>query len=130
MFTIEQIKKSHSEIVKTGADFPKFIQALIQLGVAGYDTYVRDGHTEYQGQDGYSIMSDARYETIDIAENADAAGLEHYLKAHQQGQSDYLSFCGQAADTGVEKWTIDTGALTCTYYDTKGNTVLVENIPA
>lgn len=46
MFILEQIKTAHSK-VKSGADFPKCIQDLKQLGVAYYETYVEDGHTDY-----------------------------------------------------------------------------------
>ncbi len=38
MFTIAQIKEAHDK-VKSGADFPKYIQDLINLGVIGYDTF-------------------------------------------------------------------------------------------
>ena len=38
MFTIAQIKEAHSR-VKSGADFPTYIQDLIELGVKGYDTF-------------------------------------------------------------------------------------------
>jgi hypothetical protein len=34
MFTLEQIKKAHDK-VQTGADFPIYIQELIDLGVEG-----------------------------------------------------------------------------------------------
>jgi hypothetical protein len=44
MFTIEQIKAAHSK-VKSGTDFPAYVQELIALGVTGYETYVADGHT-------------------------------------------------------------------------------------
>ncbi len=43
MFTLEQIKSAHSK-VKSGADFPNYIQDLINLGIKSYHTYVSDGH--------------------------------------------------------------------------------------
>jgi uncharacterized protein YbcV (DUF1398 family) len=46
MFTLEQIKKAHDK-VQTGADFPIYIQELIDLGVEGYDTLINDGHVAY-----------------------------------------------------------------------------------
>ena len=49
MFTIEQIKTAHAK-VKSGADFPAYIREIKQLGVAAYETWVTDGHTEYKGQ--------------------------------------------------------------------------------
>ncbi len=44
MFTVEQIKTAHSK-VKSGADFPAYIQDINKLGVASYETFVTDGHT-------------------------------------------------------------------------------------
>jgi uncharacterized protein YbcV (DUF1398 family) len=32
------------------------------------------------------------------------------------------------AESGIEKWTIDTGAATISYYNKKGNKLLVESI--
>jgi hypothetical protein len=38
--------KKHDK-VQTGADFPIYIQELIDLGVEGYDTLINDGHVAY-----------------------------------------------------------------------------------
>jgi uncharacterized protein YbcV (DUF1398 family) len=32
-------------------------------------------------------------------------------------------------NAGVEKWTVDTTAMTCTYYDKSGKMMLEEEIP-
>ncbi len=56
--------------------------------------------------------------------------FKQYLKIHQQGQTDYLTFCKHSAETGVEKWTVDLLEMTCTYYDKAGNIMLMEEIPA
>ena len=37
MFTVEQIELAHSK-VKTGADFPKYIKEIKQMGVIGFET--------------------------------------------------------------------------------------------
>jgi uncharacterized protein YbcV (DUF1398 family) len=128
MFTIEQIKEAHSK-VKSGADFPKYVQDLIQLGVIRYQTFVSDGHTDYQGKNNYSTSSDAIYVLQEISDKSNKEEFRHILKIHQHGGTDYLTFCKQAADTGVEKWVVDTKAMTCTYYDKAGNTMLTEIIP-
>lgn len=46
MFTVEQIKAAHSK-VKSGADFPSYIQEIKALGVTANETYVEDGHFNY-----------------------------------------------------------------------------------
>lgn len=52
-----------------------------------------------------------------------------YLKSHQQGQTDYYTFCKHCAETGIEKWFVCLDKMTCTCYDKSGNEVLVENVP-
>ena len=60
MFTLDQIKTAHSK-VKSGADYPNYVQDLIKLGVTGYDTYVSDGHAVYREENNYVIQSDSKY---------------------------------------------------------------------
>lgn len=128
MFTADQIKKVHSN-VKSGADFPAYIQKIKELGVVSYDTYVSDGHSEFRGQQDYKTSSPAAYESLHIAEKCNAAKFRDDLKAHQGGKSDYLTFIKTAAELGIKKWSVSISDLTCTYYDQAGNEVLIENIP-
>lgn len=128
MFTLDQIKATHAR-VKSGADFPQYVADMNALGVLQYTQYVADGTTVYAGHD-HKVASPAKYASFLIADMADTDQLQHHLKIHQAGKTDYLTFCGQAAEHGVEKWTVDTMALTCTYYDKSGNVILTEIIPA
>lgn len=128
MFTLDQIKATHAK-VKSGADFPQYVQDMKTLGVINYTQYVSDGQTVYQGND-QSITSPSKYGPFTIADNSDINQLKHHLKIHQAGETDYLTFCQQVAEDGVEKWTVDMLALTCTYYDKAGNTMLTETIPS
>ena len=128
MFTIEQIKQAHSK-VKSGADFPAYIQEIKKLGVTYYETFVADGHTDYYGANTYKASSASRYDALPIAE---VSGAEHFkadLKAHQQGKTDYLTFCKDCAKSGIEKWTVCMDKMTCTYYDRAGHEILIEEIP-
>jgi len=81
MFTIAQIHAAHAK-VKSGADFPNYIQDLIQLGVTSYETWVADGHTDYSGSDGYKISTASRYEALTIAGQSQAGQFKKDLKAH------------------------------------------------
>lgn len=128
MFTLEQIKAAHAK-VQSGADFPQYIQDLKNLGVRNYVTFVSDGHADYNGENGVSVSSDSKYELMSIASDANIELFKKYLKDHQAGQSDYLTFCEQSARTGVEKWVVDVGEMTCTYYDLRGGELLEERIP-
>ncbi len=128
MFTIEAIKAAHAK-VKSGADFPNYIQDLIQLGVTGYATFVEDGHTDYYGANDFTISKMAVYDKLHIAATSDADTFKADLKLHQQGKTDYPTFCNDCAKSGIEKWVMDMEQFTCAYYDLQGNEILVEVIP-
>ncbi|HSY61460.1 MAG TPA: DUF1398 domain-containing protein [Cytophaga sp.] len=128
MFTLERIKAAHAK-VKSGADFPSYIQELIGLGLIQYTQFVSDGHTIYIGKDNYTIQSDAKYPAFTISEKSDNEKLKQDLKIHQQGGTNYLTFCEQAAAAGVEKWIVDMSKMTCTYYDRTGTSMFAEIIP-
>lgn len=128
MFTLHEIEEIHSR-VKSGVDFPHYIQELIEVGVTSYSIYVNDGHTNYHGKNNFHIVSDAKYPTLPIAEKADTERLKHALSIHQQGQTDYMTFCKHSAEAGVDKWTVDITNMLCTYYAKNGDTMLVEQIP-
>lgn len=127
-FTIQQIKAAHSK-VKSGADFPNYIHDLIALGVMSYETFVFDNHTEYYGKDNFKASSDGSSEKLDIVSTSDIEQFKSDLKAHQQGQTDYPTFRSDCAKSGIEKWIVDMGKKTCTYFDKAANEVLVESIP-
>jgi len=128
MFTIEQIQAAHGK-VKSGADFPTYIQEIKLLGVTHYEAYVTDGHTDYHGANAHTATLPAQYAPIQVAAVLDEATFKTELRAHQQGHTDYLTFINMCAATGVEKWKICLTAMTCTYFDKAQNIVLVEKIP-
>jgi uncharacterized protein YbcV (DUF1398 family) len=128
MFTAEQIKAAHCK-VKSGADFPAYIQEIKALGVTHYEAYVTDGHINYHGADDYTAKVPAKYEPLAIADTAESTQFKAELVAHQQGKTDFLTFIKLCAIYGIEKWTICMDKMTCTYYNKAGNEILVEEIP-
>lgn len=128
MFTVDQIKAAHSK-VKSGADFPAYIQDIKKLGVTFYETFVTDGHTDYYGANDYKTSSVARYNALTIAGASNIEQFKKDIRAHQQGKTDYPTFCNDCAKSGIEKWTVCMDKMTCTYYDKAGNEILVEQIP-
>ncbi|MEI7487932.1 MAG: DUF1398 family protein [Chryseobacterium sp.] len=128
-FTIEEIKAEHQK-VKSGADFPKYIQAIKNRGVSHYTVYVSDGNTEYFDQENQSDSTGSKYDVLIVSENVNLENFKSRLKLHQQGGTDYLTFCKDCADNGVDGWKMDLNDMTCTYFDTEGNNLLVENIPS
>lgn len=129
MYTIDQVKAAHSK-VKSGADFPAYIQDLIELGVTGYETYVSDGHCLYFGKDNFEIQSPAKYDELVISKTSDQDRFIKELKDHQQGKTNYPEFCRMSAETGIEKWVVNMSEMTCNYYDQTGKEILSELIPS
>ena len=127
MFTLKQIEDVHAKVA-TGADFLQYVQNMKHLGVVAYDLYVVDGHARYLGLD-QVVLSEPAYPQHDIAARGDQQALQQALTMHQAGRTDYPTFCRQAAQAGVERWTIRTGELTCTYYDRQDQILVVEDIP-
>jgi len=102
MFNLKEIKEAHLK-VKSGVDFPNYIQELIKPGVKKYSTFVIDGHTLFFGDDDYQIKSRPNYAKLNVANISDKNRFKHYLKNHRRGQTDYPAFCNDSAKTGVEK---------------------------
>jgi uncharacterized protein YbcV (DUF1398 family) len=127
-FTIEQVNAAHAK-VKSGADFPKYIQEIKQLGVKFYETYVVDGHTDFYDKYHRKASTSPKYDLLKIANVADAEAFKIHLNAHQQGKTDYLTFCNDCSKSGVNKWVVRLDKMTCTYYDLAGREILVEGIP-
>lgn len=128
MFTVEQIENAHNK-VKTGADFPNYIHEIKKMGVKSFETWVKDSHTEYFGENGFTTTSEPQYEDLTIANDSDKEKFTQQLKSHQRGETDYMKFCRDCAETGIEKWWVDLDKFTCTYYDKAGNEILQEEIP-
>lgn len=129
MFTLNQINEAHSKI-QSGAGFPGYIQDLTKLGVLAYTVYVSDGHSEYKGENNYSIASGTIYPMLQVADTIDITRFKADLSRHQQGATNYFTFCENSAHAGVAKWIVDVIAKTCTYYGKSGEFILKEDIPA
>lgn len=128
MFSIQQIKEAHAK-VKSGVDFPFYIQELSTLGILCYEQWVQDGRTIFYGTNGFQLSSEAKYPAKIIDQNRDPNQFIRDLKAHQEGKTDYKTFCTDCAKSGIEKWVVDLQAMSCTYYDQVGNKILEELIP-
>lgn len=127
-FSLEQIKTAHAK-VKSGADFPQYIRDIRGLGVLSYSTYVEDGHSDFKGESEFQISSPAKYDRLEIAYTADIEGFRNGLRQHQEGRTDYSTFCRLSAAAGIEKWIVSLKEMSCTYFDKADNEVLVEQIP-
>lgn len=127
-FTLEQLNAAEAK-VKSGADFPNYMKELIAMGVLRMETFVEDGNTVFHGAENHSIEAASKYPSLVIANVYNPHQFKIDLKRHQHGETDFFTFCADCAKTGVNKWMIDVGAKTCTYFDLSGQAVLREHIP-
>lgn len=127
-FTLQQIKDTHAK-VKSGADFPQYAADLKDLGMTGYTIDIRVGKTTYTDIDGAILSTESVYDTVPLDEKVDQERFMERLKLHQEGGTDYPTFCNDCMENGVAGWTLDFGEMTCYYFDGKGDGVVVEIIP-
>lgn len=128
-FTLDQVQVAYAK-VKSGADFPRYVQDLKDMGMAGYTIEVSTGKTTYSDTEGAMMATDVAYETLPLNEILNKEQFAQRLKLHQQGGTDYPTFCKDCTDNGVAGWLLDFEQMTCTYFDAQGNDVLKEQIPS
>lgn len=127
MFTIEQIDDLHARLGKAKTLF-EYVCALKGIGVEKYDSYLTDGRSEYFGKHGHKVMSPPAHDKLSIAKKSDRENFLRHLKLHEQGKTTYIEMSKGLAESGIEKWTVDTSKSTMTFSDRAGNEMLVETI--
>jgi uncharacterized protein YbcV (DUF1398 family) len=128
MFTAKQIRDEHNR-VKTGADYPRYIQTLKAMGITHYEFGVANSLNTYFGNQ-HQVTDEPKYEHLFIADKSSKDALSHAIAIHQQGQTDFQTFCQMAAAAGVGKWVADLSKMVVLYLDKKGIPLLAEPIPA
>jgi uncharacterized protein YbcV (DUF1398 family) len=127
MFTIEQINELHARL-GSAKMFPEYVRALKALGVERCDSYLVDGHSEYFGQGGHRVDSAPVHLVLAVAETGQRETFLQHLRQHEQRLTTYLEMSRGLAQSEIEKWTVDTGRMTMTFYDKAGREMLVEEI--
>lgn len=127
MFTVEQINDLHARL-GSAKTLAQYLRALKALGVERYDSYLSDGHSEYFGQGGQRVISPPEHEVLAVEETGQREAFLEHLRRHEQRQTTYLEMSIGLAQSGIEKWTVDTGRMTMTFYDKAGREMLVEHI--
>ena len=84
----------------------------------------------YFGNSDFKAVADKSYDNIPVAPTANKERFIEYLVMHQEGQTDYLTFCHHAAQCGIAKWSVNIIEMTCTYFDAKNDAILIEKIPS
>lgn len=127
MFTLEQIDDIHHRFGNADT-LSQYLEALKNIGVDKYDSFITDGHSEYFGKHGHKVVSPPVHEKLSIAETCNRESFLKHLYLHTQGKTNYLEMSKGLADSGIEKWTFDTNKMTIAYYDTVGTEILIEAI--
>ena len=127
MFTLEQINELHNQL-GTAESLAQYVKALNALGIETYDSYLMDGHSEYFGKSGQRVISPAVHEMLTIADISSKEQFLTHLNLHSQGKTSYLEMSKGLADSGIEKWTVDTKNMTMTFYDKLKAEVFAESI--
>lgn len=127
MFTLEQIEEIHGRL-GNAETLPDYVRSLAALGVVRYDSFVSDGHSEYMGRDADRVTSPAAHDELTVAESSDRDAFLDHLRRHEQGETSYVEMSKGLADSGIERWTVDTQAMTMTFRDRSGDALLVEHL--
>jgi uncharacterized protein YbcV (DUF1398 family) len=127
MFTIEQINDVHARL-GSARTLPEYVLALKGIGVERYNSYLADGHSEYFGRGGDRIVSPPAHEVLPVAETGQRETFLQHLRRHERRETTYLEMSRGLAQSGIEKWTVDTARMTMTFYDKAGSEMLVEQI--
>jgi len=127
MFTVEQIEELHGRL-GNAETLSEYVRALADLGVERYESFVSDGHSEYFGHDAQRVSSVAVHDVLPVAGDSDRDAFLDQLRRHELGETSYLEMSEGLADSGVERWTVDTQAMTMTFHDRSGCVLLVEPI--
>jgi uncharacterized protein YbcV (DUF1398 family) len=84
--------------------------------------------SEYFGQGGQKVVSPPVHEVLAVAEIGQRETFVQHLRRHEQRETTYLEMSIGLAQSGIEKWSVDTGTMTMTFYDKSGREMLVEQI--
>lgn len=126
-FTIDQINDIHDRL-GNAETLAAYVGALKAIGIEKYDTYLTDGHSEYFGVQGHKVISPPHHDKLSIAETSSKENFLKHLKLHEQGKTSYVEMSQGLAESGIEKWTVDTRLMTMIFYDKTGSEMLVETI--
>jgi len=127
MFTIEQINDLHARL-GSARTLPEYVRALKALGVERYDSYLADGHSEYFAQGGHRVVSPPVHDVLPVAATGQRETLLQHLGRHERRETTYLEMSRGLGQSGIDKWTVDMGRMTMTFYDKAGREMLVEQI--
>lgn len=126
-FTLEQIDDIHARL-GSAQTLDDYVRALRSIGVARYDSFVADGHSEFFDAGGAMLATPPAHVSLEISTVVDVDAARAHLDRHGLGETAYLEMSQGLADSGIERWTVDTAAMTMTFRDGQGNDRIVDKI--
>lgn len=126
-FKLSAIQQAHQQF--TGVDFPKLFKAFKDMGMTYNIVNIQDGTATYVHQSEDDIVTSSVKSNHPVAPSSNQSIVQDVLTRHQQGQTDFETFCGEMAQAGIYKWHIDIQAGTCTYIDLQEQAIISELIP-
>ncbi len=103
-FTLSAIQQAHQQF--TGVDFPKLFKAFKDMGMT-YNIVNVDGTATYVHQSEDDIVTSSVKSNHPVAQKSNKTIVSSVLTRHQQGQTDFETFCDEMAEAGIYKWHID-----------------------
>ncbi|EJJ3731244.1 DUF1398 family protein [Staphylococcus aureus] len=126
-FKLSAIQQVHQQF--TGVDFPKLFKAFKDMGMTYNIVNIQDGTATYVHQSEDDIVTSSVKSNHPVAPSSNQSIVQDVLTRHQQGQTDFETFCDEMAQAGIYKWHIDIQAGTCTYIDLQEQAIISELIP-
>ncbi|HCU8765568.1 TPA: DUF1398 family protein [Staphylococcus aureus] len=126
-FKLSAIQQAHQQF--TGVDFPKLFKAFKDMGMTYNIVNIQDGTVTYVHQSEDDIVTSSVKSNHPVAPSSNQSIVQDVLTRHQQGQTDFETFCDEMAQAGIYKWHIDIQAGTCTYIDLQEQAIISELIP-
>ncbi|HCX9555940.1 TPA: DUF1398 family protein [Staphylococcus aureus] len=126
-FKLSAIQQAHQQF--TGVDFPKLFKAFKDMGMTYNIVNIQDGIATYVHQSEDDIVTSSVKSNHPVAPSSNQSIVQDVLTRHQQGQTDFETFCDEMAQAGIYKWHIDIQAGTCTYIDLQEQAIISELIP-
>ncbi|HEK6646503.1 TPA: DUF1398 family protein [Staphylococcus aureus] len=126
-FKLSAIQQAHQQF--TGVDFPKLFKAFKDMGMTYNIVNIQDGTATYVHQSEDDIVTSSVKSNHPVAPSSNQSIVQDVLTRHQQGQTDFETFCDEMAQAGIYKWHIDIQSGTCTYIDLQEQAIISELIP-
>lgn len=129
--TGKKIEQVLSAMSGQGHEYPKRVQVLKKAGVKSYIFHIKDARNVYYGHNDESVEMayPDKMSPVEVSDTASRERLEHILRKHQKGETDFAAFREQAAGAGVNSWTANLENMEVIYYDINAHKIVSEPIP-